>query len=150
MSINLGMNVVALARVVRRRVEDGALDPSRAQQLLADLVEQVNDLPPEEVRRLLVRISAVLVAVAARTDTSTTDGPAGSPEESNAADRLLTVAEAAQRLGTTERWLYSNHHRLPFARKLSRKALRFSEKGLERWLERNRPSPSPKTWGHQS
>jgi predicted DNA-binding transcriptional regulator AlpA len=48
-------------------------------------------------------------------------------------DRLLTVAEAATILGVTPKWLY-RHQKLPFVRKLSRKALRVSENGLRRWL----------------
>jgi predicted DNA-binding transcriptional regulator AlpA len=53
----------------------------------------------------------------------------GSPE----ADRLLTPTEAAAVLNVTPRWLYRHAKRLPFTRRLSRKALRFSEAGLSRW-----------------
>jgi predicted DNA-binding transcriptional regulator AlpA len=53
-------------------------------------------------------------------------------------DRLLTVDEAASILGVTSRWLY-RHQRLPFVRKLSRKALRVSELGLRQWLTVKKP-----------
>lgn len=56
----------------------------------------------------------------------------GSPEELS--DCLLTPQEAAQMLGVTVRWLYRRSDRLPFARRLSRKALRFSETGIRRYL----------------
>jgi predicted DNA-binding transcriptional regulator AlpA len=49
-------------------------------------------------------------------------------------DRLLTPAEAAGRMGVKTRWLYQHHRTLPFARKLSRRVLRFDEAGLYRWL----------------
>ncbi len=49
-------------------------------------------------------------------------------------DRLLTPQQAASLLGVGIRWLYRNSRRLPFTRRLSRKSLRFSEKGLRRWL----------------
>ena len=52
------------------------------------------------------------------------------------ADRLLTAVEAATVLGVSRRWLYGHAHGLPFAKHLSRRALRFSEAGLRRWLER--------------
>ena len=65
-----------------------------------------------------------------------TDAPAdgGRPEP----DRLLTVDEAAGVLGVKPGWLYRNAHRLPFARKLSPKMLRFSERGLTRYLATQR------------
>ncbi len=53
--------------------------------------------------------------------------------------RLLTPTEAAKRLSVSRRWLYRNKHKLPFARRLSRKVLRFDEAGLERWLRQVQP-----------
>ena len=51
----------------------------------------------------------------------------------HADDRFLTTEEAAARLNVTPSWLYRHWGKLPFARKLSRKALRFSEAELLRW-----------------
>jgi excisionase family DNA binding protein len=51
-------------------------------------------------------------------------------------DRLLTVQEAAELLSVTPRWLYRRANTLPFIRRLSRRALRISKAGLERWIER--------------
>lgn len=48
-------------------------------------------------------------------------------------DRNLTVEEAAQRLGVSEQWLYRHSKTLPFAKKLSHRQLRFSERGMARW-----------------
>jgi predicted DNA-binding transcriptional regulator AlpA len=61
-----------------------------------------------------------------------TDGNGGPP----VADRLLTAEEAAARLGVTVRWLYDHAKTLAFAKRLSRKCLRFSEAGLRRYQER--------------
>ena len=49
------------------------------------------------------------------------------------ADRNLTVEEAAKRLGVTTQWLYRHSSTLPFAKKISHRQLRFSERGIERW-----------------
>jgi excisionase family DNA binding protein len=49
-------------------------------------------------------------------------------------DRLLTVAEAAQKLGATEDWLYRHANTLPFAMRVGKKHLRFSEAGMERYI----------------
>jgi hypothetical protein len=46
-------------------------------------------------------------------------------------ERLLTPPEAAALLDVTVTWLYRHAGRLPFARRLSRKALRFSEPGCD-------------------
>lgn len=53
-------------------------------------------------------------------------------------DRLLTVKEAAERLGVDRRWIYRRADTLPFTRKLSPGTLRFSERALERWKEGRR------------
>jgi predicted DNA-binding transcriptional regulator AlpA len=49
--------------------------------------------------------------------------------------RWIEVGEAAQISGMSQRWFYDNWEGLPFARKLSRKALRFHEPRLRRWIE---------------
>ena len=62
-----------------------------------------------------------------------TVGHNGNGSAAGTQDHLLTVEEAAERLGVKTRWLYRRADKLPFARRLSRKALRFSEAGLLRW-----------------
>ena len=64
-------------------------------------------------------------------------------EETNGAepdrpDTMLNVKEAGRRLGMSARWVYKNANALPFARRYPSGALRFSERGLERWLSRRR------------
>lgn len=59
--------------------------------------------------------------------------PAGSET-----DQMLSVDEASAILKVTPQWLYRHAHHLPFARRLSRKALRFSESGLRRWAASRR------------
>lgn len=51
-------------------------------------------------------------------------------------DRLLTVTQAAERLGVDRRWLYRRADKLPFTKRLGPGTLRFSEKGLAKWMER--------------
>ena len=55
-------------------------------------------------------------------------------QPSSDSDRLFTVAEAAQKLGATEDWLYRHANTLPFAVRLGMKHLRFSEAGMERYI----------------
>lgn len=54
-------------------------------------------------------------------------------------DRLLTPAETAAAMGMTVRWLYRHASQLPFTRRLSRRALRFSEAGLRAYMAGKAP-----------
>jgi Helix-turn-helix domain len=62
----------------------------------------------------------------------------GSKRPAEAAEKLLTPAEAAALLGGDVekqiQWLYRHSKQLPFTRKLSRKCIRFNESGLRRWM----------------
>jgi predicted DNA-binding transcriptional regulator AlpA len=49
-------------------------------------------------------------------------------------DHLLGIREAAARLATSKDWLYRNSHRLPFTVRLSDRFLRYSAKGIDRWI----------------
>jgi predicted DNA-binding transcriptional regulator AlpA len=58
-----------------------------------------------------------------------------SPTEAvEAHDQLLNVHQAAERLGVAPAWLYRHANELPFTKKVSRKVLRFSSRGVERWI----------------
>ncbi len=65
--------------------------------------------------------------------------PHGQPAAPAEPDRLLKPEEAARLAGMTPNWFRRHGKDLPFARKLSRKALRFSEAGLRRWITSQRP-----------
>ena len=56
------------------------------------------------------------------------------PEPVRDGDRLLTALEAAQKLGATEGWLYRHASTLPFAVRVGKKHLRFSEAGIGRYI----------------
>ena len=70
--------------------------------------------------------------VLARTATAATSAPASPPEES--ADALLTVEQAAERLGVAPSWLYRHWKSVPGAKKLGHRTLRFGVRALERWI----------------
>jgi predicted DNA-binding transcriptional regulator AlpA len=52
----------------------------------------------------------------------------------NEGDRLLDAPEAAKLLTVSEDWLYRHAKKLPFARKLGPKMLRFSHQGILKYL----------------
>ena len=91
----------------------------------------VEHVPRDDVPDLigeLARAQAILTACSSHPPAL----PA-SPSGSGKRDRLLDVNEAAQRLSVNVRWLY-DHKDLPFRLKLPGGLVRFSERGLERWI----------------
>lgn len=58
----------------------------------------------------------------------------GAPAPAAAVEEMLEAAEAAKRLGVSVDWLYRRTKQLPFARKLSRKVVRYSAAGLAEYL----------------
>jgi predicted DNA-binding transcriptional regulator AlpA len=53
-------------------------------------------------------------------------------------DRLLTVQECAERLRKSTKWVYRRTRTLPFAICLGPRSWVFSQKGLEKWLAKQR------------
>ena len=54
--------------------------------------------------------------------------------EASPADRLLTVTEAAARLGSSRQWLYRHADELPFTVRLAPRKLGFSAQGIDTFL----------------
>lgn len=96
--------------------------------------ERIADVPPERVPELVGKAEALRAALWARLH----DAHPPAPVESSTSnpDRLLTAKEAADVLGVNDRWLYRKADELPFTRRLSRKALRFSGRELRTWMSR--------------
>jgi predicted DNA-binding transcriptional regulator AlpA len=74
-----------------------------------------------------VELAALPAAVGARLAVAGTNG------HPVAEERLLTIDQAGERLGVTKNWL---RHRpeLPFGVKLSEGVVRYSAKGIERYI----------------
>jgi predicted DNA-binding transcriptional regulator AlpA len=107
-----------------------------------DLIRAVLEAPekaaavsPSQVPAILGQLAELQAIFLARLVNRNGSHPAPGPAEP---DRLLTADEAAPIIGMTPRWLYRHARQLPFARRLSRKALRFSEVGLRRYLASRR------------
>jgi predicted DNA-binding transcriptional regulator AlpA len=103
---------------------------------LHDLLEHpelITSIPLDTIPAILGDIEAFRIRLLARLITSQTP-TTPTDETAQPTDRLLDPAQAAALMGVKIRWLYQHHRTLPFARKLSRRALRFDEAGLHRWL----------------
>ena len=55
-------------------------------------------------------------------------------------ERWMDAEEAAKVLSVSADWLYRQGKKLPFARKLGSKMLRFSYLGMVKWMETRKPS----------
>ena len=64
--------------------------------------------------------------------------PAGFVGPASGDDRLLTVAEVAQKLGVSPDHVYRHAASWAFTRRVGTRALRFSEQGLEFWLQKQK------------
>ena len=96
---------------------------------LGHVLQGIHDLGPTEIPALLSQVAALQSALAARLLSVQVPHQPVSAE-----DRLLTVEEAALRLGTSEDWLYRHAPKLPFTVRLAPRQLRFSSQGIERYL----------------
>jgi len=63
-----------------------------------------------------------------------------STKQTDFSDELLTAKQAAELLNVTPHWMYHHADGLPFTKRLSRKALRFSKKGLLAYRDSNKRS----------
>lgn len=112
-------------------------DPRVLLAPLLDLAERAAGFPVEIIPALLGALASVQVSLSARLLAAGLP-PKQAPSHLTDPDRLLTAAEAAPLLGVSPRWLYRHAGRLPFTRRLSRKALRFSEVAIWRYMAAKR------------
>jgi hypothetical protein len=98
-------------------------------------------LSAADISALLGELETIRIRLLARLLPQPCDPP---PQDDGSEDRLLTPAETAKQLGVTVKWLHRNHHPLSFTRQLSRKAIRFSSLGVERWLAQQHGRQGPR------
>jgi predicted DNA-binding transcriptional regulator AlpA len=93
-------------------------------------------LPPEIATVLLGRcaVAQARLLVAALTAVPSTDRTPGDDAHAHD-DRLLDVEEAAIRLGVSKDWIYRKASRLPFTVRLGPRRLRFSTKGIDKFIQ---------------
>jgi predicted DNA-binding transcriptional regulator AlpA len=97
--------------------------------------ERVVDVPVDQIAALLASLAseqARLVAIQGVLMTRLLESQSAVTDES--VDHLLTAEQVAKALGVTRRWVQRRARRLPFARRLSEHAVRYSESGLKRWM----------------
>jgi len=103
----------------------------------------VAEIPPDKIPALVAELasqqstlSALQGALTARLLVS----QASDATQDESKDRLLTAEGVAATLGVTKRWVQRRARRLPFARRISDHAIRYSESGLRRWMSNRKIS----------
>lgn len=102
--------------------------------ILSGVLKEIDSLDFEHLSPLLAEVTALQATLLARLLALQNEHHESVHSDD---DHLLTVEEASQRLGTSKDWLYRNARKLPFTVRLAPRQLRFSSKGIERYL-RNR------------
>jgi len=103
-----------------------------ATRLALELTTAIDQISPEDLPALLAALAAYLAQASAKLLAQ----PQAIPALPDSAENL-SVAEASRRLGVSVDWLYRNHKRLPFTRRIGRRLL-FSARGLDRWNSHRR------------
>jgi hypothetical protein len=96
-----------------------------SEQLSERLLRTARELPPEDLPEFIGQLETAKVLAWSRL---TSPGPC-----SQVHDELLSVAEAARRLGVSEDYLYGHSQDYPFTRRQGRKLL-FSSLGIDRYI----------------
>lgn len=101
---------------------------------LASHPDDVDGVPREAVPDLLSEIEVLRARLWGRLTNPSTNSDRPAPSEPKE-DRMLDSEEVAEILGVSERYVWDHKDDWPFTRRISPRKLRFSERGLYRWLE---------------
>ncbi len=123
---------------MRLSAQDGTGNTGMSLATLLAQPAEVDNLDPRTLPDVLdrcseehVRVALVERRVCARLRSLQANQPPG--------DRpLLSTAAAAARLNVSRDWLYRNAPKLPFTRRVGRRAVRFDPEGLNRWVSAQR------------
>jgi predicted DNA-binding transcriptional regulator AlpA len=103
---------------------------------LLETPERASEVPVEQIPALVAEVASEQAALSAIQGVLTGRLLVTPPAHDSSADtdRLLTAEAVAHLLGVTKRWVQRRARRLPFARRISVRSVRYSEAGLRRWM----------------
>ena len=103
--------------------------------LIATLEQAIAEVSPREAPRLLGDLERLKASLWVRLMSV---HPHGSDQAPAGEDLLLTVKQAAQKLGVPKDWVYRRAKKLPFTVRLGPRHLRFSLRGIEGFIRQRR------------
>jgi len=95
---------------------------------LQTVLASVKEISPDDLPEFLGELEEIRVTALARLT---------APAPPSLRDELIDVPSAAQRLGVSEDYLYRNHARFPFTRRMGKRLL-FSSLGIDRHIRHSR------------
>ena len=103
--------------------------------LIAALEKAIGEVSPDEIPHHLGNLERLKAALWMRmmSTPAARDGFSGTTRTADG-DQLLTVEGAAQKLSVPRDWLYRHSRKLPFAVRLGPRHLRFSARGIEKFI----------------
>jgi len=119
-----------------REREEHQINSEAVERDLRELASCVDRLTSTEAAAMLVELASLQAAVAGRLRTlpATEEVSRAVREE----DRLLTAEDVAGRFGRSVAWVYRQAPQWSFTRRVTRRTVRFSELGLQRFLAQRR------------
>jgi predicted DNA-binding transcriptional regulator AlpA len=109
--------------------------PTFRDEGLATLRERVENATVSSLPSVIAELAALQARAVAR---MLRHHDPGSARADRNEDVLVSADEAAHRLGVSRFWIYRNWKHLPFSRRIGPRALRFSSKGIARYLDQRR------------
>jgi len=104
------------------------------QDLFDELLNVIDETPPDQVAAVITHLAAAQSVAAARL---VRDRSATAAADATEKERFLSVSEVVERFHVTARWLYRNKKHLPHSQP-TRKTLLFPEAALTRWFAKRR------------
>lgn len=101
----------------------------------------VATMQAEHVPALLAEVAALQAHAAALSNALSLrllGDACGGTSGRESAERLLSVREAAERLGMSVDWMYRHARQLPFTRRVGTRTVKFDAAGLDRWVAQRR------------
>ena len=114
--------------------------------LLASLMtnpSSASEVPVERITALVAELASEQSALSALQGVLTVRllvSQADAVTRPEPSDTLMPTEAVATALGVTQRWVQRRARRLPFARRISEHAIRYSESGLRRWMSNRKLS----------
>lgn len=99
-------------------------------QTISDIIsnpKKIEEIDAEHAQQLLAQIASIQPLLMVKAFKAS-GRPNAIPDE------LLTVDQACARLKCEKNWLYKKAKELPFTKMLGERQLRFSSKGIERYI----------------
>jgi predicted DNA-binding transcriptional regulator AlpA len=125
-------NIFDISKLMRQEVTSASSTPTFRDDGLAILRDRIENAAVTSLPMVIAELASLQARAVARM-LRQQNGSLARAERTE--DVLVSADEAAHRLGVSRFWIYRNWKHLPFARRVGRRALRFSSHGIARYAQ---------------